>query len=82
MAADKTVEYVAVDRAFVGNRLIEPGAVFELPAGHKPPKWAVKKGEPLPARAQRKASDYDLRPRAASDAVKVKSASFSGSDLA
>lgn len=82
MAEAKFIEYVAVERGFVGNRLIEPGTSFEMAATRKSPKWAVKKGDPLPAKANRKPSDYDLRPREASDAVKVKAGALTGSDLA
>lgn len=68
------VQLVAMEMAFMGNVLVKPGTVFSFPADRKLPKWAKPKGTPLPE----KRNAGDLKPKAAQDAVKVKSAELSG----
>ncbi len=68
------VHLVAMEMAFMNGNLIKPGTKFFYPADRKVPKWAAPAGTKLPE----KRNAGDLKPKAAQDAVKVKSAELSG----
>lgn len=70
-------DYVATERAYHGNTLIEPGAVVPRPDGKKLPRWLkpAKEAAEVIAKAEAKRrAGGDTKPRAAQAAVKAKAA--------
>lgn len=70
-------DYVATERAFHGNTLIEPGTPVSWPEGKKLPSWlkpAKEAAEVIAKSEAKKRTGGDTKPRAAQQAVKAKAA--------
>lgn len=74
--SENTVRLVALERGFVNNRMVEPGAVFSYPADRKIPKWAAKEEDAKPVKEKPKGAD--LKPADTQAAVKKKMATIAG----
>jgi hypothetical protein len=70
-------ELIAKDPGFYRGSLIQRGTTFAF-FGEKTPKWAVEKGEKLPA--PKAAAHPDTKPADARKAVKAKIDSLTGAD--